>query len=92
MANRANEASKIYIVVMQGVYMQGILGVYSTQELAKMQAQITAAEDIDSYHNYNGYEITLDETSVLTLDAFQYSAVPARPRLFSFNKSNALKS
>lgn len=48
----------MFVVIQQGVYRHGIVGVFSTFELAKAAA--TDAASIDDYHSFDVIECILD--------------------------------
>ena len=47
-----------FVVVKQGVYMQGIYGPYDSVEAAKWEARKRAEEDEDHYHTWEVRELT----------------------------------
>ena len=51
--------NEVYIVWMEGVYMQGIYGVYDNKEDALDAAKTFIAEEHDDYHGFNISETPL---------------------------------
>ena len=48
----------MYVVIQQGVYMQGICGISCDSQEARHMAEMWARDDVDSYHSYDVYQIT----------------------------------
>ena len=47
----------MYTVIMKGVYIQGIHGLYATLHMAAMVAQKLAMSDEDNYHDWEVWEL-----------------------------------
>ena len=52
----------IYVVTKEGVYTQGIMGIYNDFSDAKKRADSLAADDSDDYHQYLVARYELDVT------------------------------
>ena len=51
---------KLYIVVMMGVYMQGIYGVYGSRLLAESAMEEAKQKETDDYHEFEIRETELN--------------------------------
>lgn len=51
----------MYVVIREGVYQQGVWGVYTTIEKAKKAAERAALLEIDNYHNFAVYRFAVNE-------------------------------
>jgi len=56
---------KVYIVTREGVYNQGIVGVFSSEELAGEAIVEAKVEEPDNYHSFEVSVYILDERVVL---------------------------
>lgn len=56
---------KLYLVYRQGVYMQGIVGVFSSMDLAEDARHAAKKRERDDYHSFEIEEFTLDEVEKL---------------------------
>lgn len=52
---------KVYLVIQTGVYRHDVVGVMSSLDAAKARAEAAAAMECDSYHDYEVYEVSVDE-------------------------------
>ncbi len=50
----------MYLIYCQGVYGQGVYGIFSTFEKAKNAADKQAENDRDDYHEWQVHEFELD--------------------------------
>ena len=57
---------KIYIVTRNGIYMQGVVGVYTSKVAANFAIARAKAMENDDYHVFKVDEVSLDR------DAFVY--------------------
>jgi len=53
----------IFIVERQGVYGQGVIGAYSTEEKAISAAKSACEDEPDDYHYFDIDRLAIDETS-----------------------------
>ena len=50
----------VYIAVRMGIYMQGIIGVYTTLDLAKEACLEAKRDEPDDYHDFYVYKHEVD--------------------------------
>ena len=55
----------VYIGTMSGAYLQEVVGVYSTLEIAKAAIEKRKQEEEDNYHAFTVYAEHIDEGKVL---------------------------
>lgn len=51
---------KVWLVLRWGIYVQGIIGIYSSEQLAKEAAQRAKALEPDDYHSFEVTECAVD--------------------------------
>jgi len=56
---------KLYIVTREGIYNQGIVGVFSSEELASEATVEAKGEEPDDYHDFEVSVYILDKRVVL---------------------------
>lgn len=83
--------SEVYVVTKQGVYLQGIVGIYTDEELAKEAALSAAADDCDSYHTYYVYSYNTNQ-SYLEKNAYAEQICLETPSLFHCRRVDAIKA
>lgn len=59
--------SDVFVVLKTGVYIKGVIGVFTDLGLAKACADQAAAVDIDSYHGYVVEQHPLNEMQKLVV-------------------------
>ena len=57
---------EIYVVRRWGVYCQGVVGVFSTPDIAKDAVVVAKAEEPDDYHEFSITPLKLDRASTLS--------------------------
>ena len=58
---------ELYLVTRQGIYMQGIVGVFSTIEKAENAVKHAKAREFDGYHEFNIDLFHLDKEKDLSV-------------------------
>ena len=58
----------VYLVTREGVYNAGIVGVFSSKELADLAAAQAASLEVDNYHSFNVTAFNVDE--ILELEVY----------------------
>jgi len=54
--------NNVYIVIKQGVYIQGVYGPFSNSMDASGYAELQADSDVDNYHEWTVHEFKTPET------------------------------
>ncbi len=56
----------MYLIVKQGVYFQGICGLYESEIVVLEKALALIAKESDDYHDFKIYEIDVNEKTDIT--------------------------
>lgn len=58
---------KLYMVIRSGIYMQGVVGIFSTHELADKAMCNAKAKEKDDYHGFDIEKIEVDREADLPI-------------------------
>ncbi len=60
---------ELFIVVRTGIYMQGIVGVYTSDDAARLAAERARVAEPDDYHDFEVHPIKADDDAMIGITA-----------------------